>query len=768
MWKPTINLIILSIYLLFFGNYVLSQNFSEKEQHQLDSLNVIITSSTSHDTSLASAYVSLSEILYVSSLDTIIPLCEKAKTIAEIALEKDPSPSVRRSLLISIANALNNLGYVNNNQGNTKKGLDYYQKALVIREEIGDIKGISISLNNIGYIYKDKGDISKALYYYQKSLALRRELGNKEFIANSLNNIGLIYDNQGDVPKALAYYHESLIIMEEIGDKYGISASYLNIGSVYRDQGDLTKSLEYQLKSLKIKEEIGDKWGIALSLNNIGVIYFDLNDFKKANEYYQKSLRIREEIGHKSGIAMSLNNIGNFYKVFAEKVEVSKKDSLLAIAIDYYRQSHLLYTELEDKDGISVTLHSIGAVLFDIGETNEAYRLAHNSLDIAEEIGYPVNIKNASGLLTDIYERQNKGMQALEMHKLYIIMRDSINNKEAQMATAKQQARYDYEKQKTIDDLENDKLIAIEKEEKQKQKIIIIAIGIGLVLVVGFLLFVFNRLRVTKKQKKFIEEQKGEVEIQRDIIKVAHKEITDSISYAKRIQSAILPPPQIVKEYLEDSFIYYIPKDVVAGDFYWMKNQNGKILFAAADCTGHGVPGAMVSVVCNNALNRSVREYGITDPGKILNKTREIVIQEFEKSTEEVKDGMDIALCTLDGNTLQYAGAYNPLWIVRKGELLETKANRWPIGISRDPHPYTTHTLKLEKGDVIYIFTDGFADQFGGEFGKKLKTRKLKELVLQVYNKPMEEQRKFIDNAFYDWKGDLEQVDDVCLIGVRV
>ena len=247
-----------------------------------------------------------------------------------------------------------------------------------------------------------------------------------------------------------------------------------------------------------------------------------------------------------------------------------------------------------------------------------------------------------------------------------------------------------------------------------------------------------------------------------------HKEITDSIAYAKHIQSAILPPPRIVKKYLKDSFILYIPKDVVAGDFYWIRRKDDKILFAAADCTGHGVPGALVSVVCNNALSRSVREYGLTDPGKILDKTREIVVREFEKSDEEVKDGMDIALCTLEGNKLQYAGAYNPLWIIRNGELLETKANRWPIGLTRDPKPYDTHSIDLEKGDVIYIFTDGFVDQFGGEKGKKLKVTGFKKLLLSMHDKPMGDQMTFINDAFYNWKGDLEQVDDVCLIGVRI
>jgi serine phosphatase RsbU (regulator of sigma subunit) len=226
---------------------------------------------------------------------------------------------------------------------------------------------------------------------------------------------------------------------------------------------------------------------------------------------------------------------------------------------------------------------------------------------------------------------------------------------------------------------------------------------------------------------------------------------------------------------LQESFILYKPKDIVAGDFYWLesvpgpgKNDSPLVLFAAADCTGHGVPGAMVSVVCNNGLNRSVREYGLTDPGKILDKTREIVVQEFEKSEEEVKDGMDIALCSLKGTTLQYAGAHNPLWIIRNGELLETKANKQPIGKFDNPEPYTTHTIELQKGDSVYIFSDGFADQFGGDNGKKLKTANFKKLLLSIQKENMQKQKELIDEAFESWKGNIEQLDDVCVIGVKI
>lgn len=272
-------------------------------------------------------------------------------------------------------------------------------------------------------------------------------------------------------------------------------------------------------------------------------------------------------------------------------------------------------------------------------------------------------------------------------------------------------------------------------------------------------------LRVKNEELGFKNEL---IANQKQRVEEAHKEITDSIAYAKRIQSAILPPSRLVSELLPNAFIIYKPKDVVAGDFYWLESKGEEIFFAAADCTGHGVPGAMVSVICNGALNRAVREFNLEDPGQILDKAREIVIKEFEKSDEEMKDGMDIALCRIKGQKLAYAGAHNPLWIVRNGEVLEIKANKQPIGKFDVLSPYTTHHVDLLPGDRIYIFSDGYVDQFGGEKGKKFKAKNLKQLLISLQDSDLNEQKVQIEKAFDNWKGKLEQVDDVCVIGLGV
>jgi two-component system, sensor histidine kinase LadS len=287
------------------------------------------------------------------------------------------------------------------------------------------------------------------------------------------------------------------------------------------------------------------------------------------------------------------------------------------------------------------------------------------------------------------------------------------------------------------------------------------------------------------EQKVF--ERTEEINHQKELIEEKSKEIIDSINYAKRIQSAILPPKYVFSHYLPQSFILYLPKDIVAGDFYWMETkvveENPLILFASADCTGHGVPGAMVSVICNNALNRSVREFALHRPGEILDKTREIIVKEFEKSAEDMKDGMDISLCCLELNArttvgvekrkLSWSGANNPLWIVRKNtndnfDLLEFKPDKMPIGKYASQTAFTTYDIDVYEGDTLYLFTDGFADQFGGPKGKKFMYKQLKELILSIQKESLPRQHRLLNDAFINWRGQNEQIDDICIIGVRV
>jgi tetratricopeptide (TPR) repeat protein/serine phosphatase RsbU (regulator of sigma subunit) len=742
-----------------------SGQFSPEQQRQIDSLNLIIDAPSSHDTSLASAYVGLSEILYVSNFDTLKYLCEKAENIANKGISKTTGKAEKLSYQQSLGAALNNLGYVYNMQGEIEKALVYFHKAIIIEEEIDDKGGVASSLMNTAYAYIRQGEIEKALVYFHKALIIEEEIDDKEGVASCLNNLGGVYKNQGKIKKALEYFHKALVIREDIGDKRGIANSLNNIGAVHDDQGKIKKALEYYHKALVIRENIGDKRGIATSLNNIGHIHDNQEEREKALEYYHKALVIREDIGDRSGIANSLNNIGSIYK---EK-----------------------------------------------GNLPKAKHYSSQAMKLAKELGYPNLIRNTASSLYAINKQQGNSKEALEMHELFIKMRDSINNKETYKAAVEQEAKYNYEKQVAIDSIanaeaekvQNAKLEAeqaksekneLEVKAQKKQKWFLYG-GLGLVAL--FALFMFQRFRVTKRQKEVIdkqksivedqktavEQQKEQIEQQHQELEETHQEISDSIKYAERLQLAILPPKEDLKSNLGNAFVLFQPKDVVSGDFYWMQHVNETVYFAAADCTGHGVPGAMVSVVCSNALNRSVKEFGLTEPKDILNKTRALVIETFARSGKDVKDGMDIALCAKQGNKLIYSGANNPLWIITKEyniteeqkearstiikgnkALVEYKPNKQPVGLYEGMKSFEQQELQLNEGDGLYLFTDGFADQFGGERGKKLMYKPFKKLLMEVQELPMEEQRTKLDQFFGDWKGGNEQVDDVCVIGVRI
>ncbi|MCH2236080.1 MAG: transporter substrate-binding domain-containing protein [Crocinitomicaceae bacterium] len=328
----------------------------------------------------------------------------------------------------------------------------------------------------------------------------------------------------------------------------------------------------------------------------------------------------------------------------------------------------------------------------------------------------------------------------------------------------------------------------------------IAGISIGIVLAIFGTFFYWNRkLKKEVSRRKEAEEQLklsfDEISEQKKIIEHKNEEVLDSIKYAKRLQEAILPPKENIDNSLEKNFVLYQPKDIVAGDFYWMEkvrtaNDKDKVFIAAADCTGHGVPGAMVSVVCSNALNQSVLAYNCHSPNLILDKTRDLVIERFERSKEDVRDGMDIGLVSIeksDGNKFQieFSGAHNNLFVVTNREELkhsskpifheasqnylhEVKANKQPVGKFEFHQPFKNYTLELEQGDRIYLSSDGYPDQFGGANGKKLKSKNFKQKILDSCTRSMEEQKTYLASFFDEWMGDYEQLDDVCVIGIEL
>ena len=601
-----------------------------------------------------------------------------------------------------------------------------------------------------GYLYS-KPD--SAFIFAQKMLEFAEKKDLKHYEVFSLNLLGAACSIQADNIRGIDYFTRSLKIAEEIKDYKSMGQCINNIGVIYYEQGDNKKAEEYYNKSLALNEKLGHKFGIAFALSNLGNVYNNLNQFQKAIDAQNRSLKISEEIKDDAGIANALHSLGN---VYCDINEFEK-------SIDCNSRAVTIFEKMQDQFGLTGALTSLGLVYQKKKEIPKAIEYYKRALDVAKSAAVVSGMREPSNHLYNIYKEQGKKAEALDMYELFITMRDSVKSEENQHEVMKQEMEYNYEKQKALDQKEHEKQLAISTEQEQKQKVITYSIAIGLFLVLIFSIFVVNRLRLTRKQKAIIEHQK-------DLVEEKQKEILDSMNYAKRLQEAILPPAAFVETHLPESFIFYKPKDIVAGDFYWMEVKGDSVFIAAADCTGHGVPGAMVSVVCSNALNRAVLEFGITDPGKILDKTRELVLDTFSRSDKDVKDGMDISLACVNKQTseVKWAGANNPLWYIANKEVKEIKPDKQAIGKTENPQPFVTHSLKLQKGDILFLFTDGYADQFGGDKGKKIKSKPLKEILVKNSSLSAIEQKEKLEVAFTEWKGNIEQVDDVCIIGVRL
>lgn len=604
-------------------------------------------------------------------------------------------------------------------------------------------------LNDLAYAHYLKAEYKESIECLKTAITLSEKYSHKRGLARSSGNIANVYSEVGSISLGVEMKLRALKIHEELNDTVSIIISLTGLGNSYLDQGFFKKAIDHQNKALNLSKLTNNSEMEATVLSNIANFYSKKKEYNTELEFNKKSLTLWQKLKDERQIARVLNNIGaNYFNL-----------GIHHKALEFYIEAYSLYEKYEDKRAMAITLINFAELYLKQNDFNNALLYAKKSLALSKEIGVLHIITDAYQVLSEIYAAIGNTKEELKHYKLYVQTKDSLQNENTIKQTAIMSAIYETEKkEKEIELLnkEKEKQAAVAYEQNKKKNLIISAVIAGLLIVIVFSAFLFNRFNVTRKQKVIIEEKQ--------------KEITDSINFAKRIQTAILPPDNFWKKYLPQSFVLYKPKDIVSGDFYWLENVNDLVLFAAADCTGHGVSGAMVSVVCSNALNRTAKEFGITEPSKILDKTRELVLETFEKSDEDVKDGMDISLCCLNTKTneLLWAGANNPLWYIRANNIYEIKGDKQPIGKNDNPKQFTTHKIKLEPGDTIYIFTDGYADQFGGEKGKKFMYKRLKNLLTEIHKKPLEIQKEVLQQNFTSWKGGTEQTDDVLLIGLKI
>jgi len=722
-----------SIISLFF---VLVYYTSFAQRREIDSLQNVLKIEQD-DTGKVNTLNSLSEALWRKGIyDTSLVYSNSAQVLAEKLLFKK-----------GVAIAFRNFGIVYWYQSKYVKALEYHNKALSINREIGNQSGIASNLSNIGTVYKELSDYPKALDFYLQALAVNKKIGSKDRIAANLGNIGIIYKVQGDFPKALDYYLEALKMAERLGDKSEVAIHCCNIGNIYTDQGDYAKALEYHLRALKLDQEMGNKGQISTDLSNIGGTYADLRDYPKSLDYNLQALKIAEEIGSIELQGACLSNLGSIYKEEGDYVK----------ALNNFQRALKMAEEIGDKDATSTYLASIGSIYIKTGKFKEAEENLKKAIELGESLGTFNNLRQFELLLSQLYDTTGQYKLSLTYYKKAIVLKDSLFNIDKKNALMRKDLSYQFEKKEADEKAEQD--------IKESRQLIIrntFIGGFGLVLI--FLFLLFREYRQKQRANIIITKQKKEVEEK-------NKDITDSINYAKRIQRALLKEEEYVSKHLPDHFILFKPKDIVSGDFYWAIEKEEYLYFAAVDCTGHGVPGGFMSMLGMAFLNELTKTPAIQTPAEILDELRAKILKELKQTgaENETQDGMDISLMRMNLKTreIQWSGANNPLYVI-DGELKETPADKQPIGYFPSMKPFTNHIVKAGKGSVVYLFSDGYADQFGGPNGKKFKHSRLKEVLLSICEKDMKEQKKILNETFENWKGHLEQVDDILVIGILV
>jgi serine phosphatase RsbU (regulator of sigma subunit) len=695
------------------------------------------------------------------------------KQLSERLIKKNLTPPEKRNVLGYLAAALTNEGFDHRIKGEYDKALQKYEEGFRISEQLDDKNAMATSFNNMSTVFQRKGQPDKALDYLNKALAIYEENGNKEGLARIYNNLGSIYNSFGNVQKTLDYLTKALKMREELGDKSDIANSLNNVAYVYEQQGDHAKAEEYYSRSLEMRRQLGDKSGMAITYSNLGSMAHKLGDEKKGLNFFFKTLQLSLETGDKDEIAAAYHNIGAVY------LGQDLNDS----ALIYFQRSLIIREELGDFEGLAMTYSLLGAVYAEKGNTNLGLEYGLKALELAKKTNYPSVVKSVSGTLKNIYMQKQDYRNALLMYELHVRMNDSIINSENRRAAIKNQLKYDYDKKAAADSVrvqEEKKLNAVKHEQELHQQRIMVYIAAGaFVFVLIIAVLIFRGLQQKRRSHQLLEssnflleETNKEVLKQKELVEEKQKEIIDSINYAQRIQHAVLTGDDVWTKISPDHFILHKPKDIVSGDFYWAYvAQNRKCVWVLGDCTGHGVPGAFMSMLGNSFLNEIVVENHIFNADQVLNRLRAKIIAALEQKGELRKDGMDVAICVWNkiDNTLEFAGANNSLILLRDGQLQELKGDKMPIGKHEgEMKPFTSIKFPLQKNDLIYMYTDGYADQFGGERGKKFKYKSLHALLQSFTQEPIASQKEKLDHAFESWKGGLEQVDDVSVIGIRI
>lgn len=620
------------------------------------------------------------------------------------------------------------------------------------------------ALNNKAYEYQYlRNQIDSAIYFYNQSLEASKKINSTSGMGIVINNLAYIYQQQGDLEKALELYTQADLLFTNNNYFEGLVSTNINIGDIYFKNEDYDKAEEKFKKALTLSKKTKLNYLLGNVYSQLGAIYRHKKKFSQSFQYYLQAADIYISQSNFDRLAQIYVILSESY-IDIKDLPNAKKNCELAL--QYLKESG-------DPALKSKVFDFVAHFYIMNDDPTSAKNYSDSAYYYAKKVGYPSLIYNAALKLSSYYKSKKEFDKAFEYLTEATHMNDSINNDNIKKSILKQQFKADFEKKEIQLKAEQDKKDEKIKAEKKRQQYVLFAVIFALAAMMVVAYVVYRNYASKKKSALLLEEKNKIIYSQKKDVEVKQKEIIDSINYAQKIQSAVLTSEEVWKKISPEHFIIFFPKDIVSGDFYWAYNTlNNRSIFALADCTGHGVPGGFMSMLGNSFLNELVVENKLFKADTVLNKLREKIIKALgQKGAEDRKDGMDMGLCVWNKleNTLEFSGANNSLWLIRNNELIQYQGDKMPIGqFSEELKPFTAHHIALQKNDLIVLCTDGFADQFGGDGGKKLKSKNLKEFLVKGANNPLVQQKADLVALFNEWKGNRQQVDDVSLIMIKV
>lgn len=686
-------------------------------------------------------------------------------------VQKALSLSQQLKFVNGIAESKNTIGILLRYAGQSEKAIKIYEELLILRQQQGRVDKLTGTYSNLGSVYYEKGDNANALKYYLKSYDNAEKLKQTENQMILLNNLGNAYKASGLYDLAIDAFKKGIQLNKVFNDEYQTATFYANLATVYDEMNLFQESVNYTKQAYDIFKRNNYIRQLSSVVNNLGLSTRHLNDYKATEKYLKEMKEIADELKENAYYVMYHQSNAN-YNNDIEKFAIALREADLAISygdsIDYrtaYGTSFLIKANIL----LNMKNYLTGMKNYDRGisfvkDDDDLHHLASAYIGKSQA-----------------YRAQGDYKSALTFYQRAKDINDSLNTEDYNTKIATLNALNNLDKKDKELQLSQKEKESAEAKSKQQTQFLIAAVIIGILILV-LLAFSIRAFLVKKKDNELLNSQKKEIEVknktlhvqkveiehQIHLIEEKQKEILDSIHYAKRIQGALLANQELINKNLPDNFILFKPKDIVSGDFYWVTEKEDRFYLAVCDSTGHGVPGAFMSLLNISFLNEAVNEKNIVAPNDVLNHVRNKLIENI--SQDGAKDGMDGILICIDrkASTLTYAAANNKPVLVSADKMIEYPADKMPIGKGENLVPFTLHTLQYAKGDLLYLYSDGYADQFGGPNGKKFKYKPLQSELLNNAQVPLAEQKRRLDEVFENWKGQLEQVDDMLLVGLRL